>query len=53
MLIIDAVKPIHNKMSHSEFSKLYLESPWKKVLYVHTPYCPSKCFQPLTLLQQL
>lgn len=43
MLIIDAVKPIHNKMSHSEFSKLYLESPWKKVLYVHTPYCPSKC----------
>ena len=43
MLIIDAVQPELTKMSHSEFGKLYIKSPWKKVLYVHTPYCPSKC----------
>lgn len=43
MLIIDAVQPENTKMSHSEFAELYLYSPGKKVLYVHTPYCPSKC----------
>lgn len=43
MLIIDAVKQEKTTMSHGEFAKLYLESPWKKVLYIHTPYCPSKC----------
>lgn len=43
MLIIDAVKPETTKMSRGEFAKLYLESSGKKVLYIHTPYCPSKC----------
>ena len=41
MLIIDAVQPENTKMSHSEFAKLYLDSPGKKVLYVHIPYCPN------------
>ncbi len=35
MLIIDAVKQEKTTMSHGEFAKLYLESPWKKVLYIH------------------
>ena len=43
MLIIEKVKPEQTIMSHNEFNKLYLESSGKKILYIHTPYCPSKC----------
>ena len=43
MLIIEEVKPEQTIMSHNEFNKLYLESSGKKILYIHTPYCPSKC----------
>lgn len=29
--------------SRALFIQRYLESPWKKVLYLHIPFCPSKC----------
>lgn len=43
MIIIDNVKMESNRMTRDEFAKLYLASQGKKILYVHSPYCPSKC----------
>lgn len=43
MLIIGNVKPEATEMSRAEFSGIYLNSKGKKVLYIHTPFCPSKC----------
>ena len=49
MLLIDQLDskimeyPTNVEDSEKYFKKKYLESTNKKVLYIHTPYCPSKC----------
>ena len=45
MRIIDLnpSQPYKFKLSNTEFETEYLKSTGRKVLYIHTPFCPSKC----------
>lgn len=47
MLLINAKNNVNdnslNLNTIEDFNRIYLESDWKKVLYIHIPFCPQKC----------